>query len=469
MDLIEQETTDTEALFRAQNAGKHYIKLSDAAMRRAKLRRLKASIEKYEEAIFKALETDLRKNKFEAALTEVYFIYTEIDFAIKNLGRWMKPKKVPANRSNIFTKSRIIYEPKGLNLIISPWNYPFQLLISPLISAIAAGNCAILKPSELAPATSGVLANLIRETFQPEEIALVEGDAELAKELLQLPFDHIFYTGSTAIGKEVMKAAAENLASVTLELGGKSPVIIHSSANLKKAAKKIAWGKWMNAGQTCIAPDHVFIPESLKDEFISLLKQQTEKLYGAPVNTADYGKIISKKHFYRIRHLIDDAVEKGAQLHYGGEYLPDKLTIQPTILSRINQKMLISQEEIFGPVLPVYTYRLLSEVLSYLNAQPKPLALYIFTRNADVADELIARTSAGGTCVNDVMVHITNPNLPFGGVNHSGNGSCHAYYGFKAFSHERAVMYQAGIDLNHLTYAPYAGKEKNLPLLKSLL
>lgn len=469
MDLIAQETINTEALFLAQNVNKQYIKMSDAAMRQAKLRRLKATIEKYEDAIFKALETDLRKNRFESALTEVYIIYTEINFAIKNLGRWMKPKKVSANRSNFFTKSQIVQEPKGLNLIIAPWNYPFQLLISPLISAIAAGNCAILKPSELAPATSGVLANLIQETFQPEEIALVEADAEVAKELLRLPFDHIFYTGSTAIGKEVMKAAAENLASVTLELGGKSPVIIHNSANLKKAAKKIAWGKWMNAGQTCIAPDYVFVHENQKDEFISLVKQQTENLYGKPVNTADYGKIISKKHFFRIRHLIDDAVEKGAEVHFGAEYLSDELTIQPTVISSIKQHMEIAHEEIFGPVLLVFTYRLLSEVVLYLNAQPKPLAMYIFTRNLDVADELIARTSAGGTCVNDVMMHISNPNLPFGGVNHSGNGACHGRYGFKAFSHERAVMYQAGIDLNHLTYAPYAGKEKHLPLLKSLL
>ncbi|MBE7175581.1 MAG: aldehyde dehydrogenase family protein [Mucilaginibacter polytrichastri] len=469
MQAFTENKEDLSELFLRQNTNKQFVKLGDAAARREKLRRLKSSIEFYEEAIYQALHSDLRKNRMEAALSEIQFIYSEIDFTLKNLARWMRPKKVAANRSNFLTKNRVVYEPKGLTLIMAPWNYPFQLLMSPLISAIAAGNCAILKPSEFAPATSAVMANLIGDTFQPEEIALIEGDAETAQTLLELPFDHIFYTGSTETGKKVMRAAAEHLASVTLELGGKSPVIIHSSADLKKTARKIAWGKWMNAGQTCIAPDYVFVHESQRDILISEIGKAVKKMYGDPLNTEDYGRMVNRHHFYRVRNLLDDATEQGAEVVSGGRCDPDTLTIEPTILVGLDHSMQIMEEEIFGPVLPVLTYRSLSEITTYLQARPKPLAMYIFTRNLLVADELIARTSAGGTCVNDVVIQCTNPNLPFGGVNSSGTGSSHGHYGFKAFSHERAVMYQAGFDLNGFAYPPYSGKENQLNWLKKLL
>ena len=462
-----------DLIFSAQQAYKYTLRKSNAAQRITKLKTLRATIEKHEDAIYQALQADLRKSVFESAVTELIFVYGELDFAIKNLSTWMSPQLIGKTLSNPFAKNRLYHEPKGVCLVISPWNYPFQLTMSPLISAIAAGNCVIVKPSELSAATSKIVYRIISEAFEEEEIACFEGGAELSSALLTLPFDHIFFTGSTAIGKVVMAAAAKNLTSVTLELGGKSPTIIDQQADLSKAAAKIAWGKLVNSGQTCIAPDYVFVHEKQLETFIGLYKAAAKKMYFTNKDQVDataYGKIINSKHYARLRDLVDDAVGKGARLDWGGHFgNENQLTIDPVILSQLPSGTKIMEEEIFGPILPLITYQNLDEAIAQVNAKSKPLALYIFSTNKRNIKKIIQNTSAGGTCVNDVLIHISNPKLPFGGVNGSGMGSSHGIFGFKNFSHERAVVFQRSLDFNKMVYPPYQGKEWVLNLLKKIM
>jgi aldehyde dehydrogenase (NAD+) len=463
---------DIQGIFDRQKQNQLAVKLSTSTERKAKLKKLKEVIKANENAIFEGLNTDLRKHSFESAVFEVFFIYGEIDFAIKNVSVWMSPLTVPSNLTNLMTSAQIQYEPKGVCLIIAPWNYPFQLLMSPLVSAIAAGNCCVLKPSELAPATSAVIAKIIKETFTENEIAVVEGDATVSKELLNLPFNHIFFTGSTQIGKVVMEAASKHLASVTLELGGKSPAIIDLDANLKKAVTKIAWGKLANAGQTCIAPDYIFVHESQQEQFIDLLKNAINQGYfeNGQINKNNYGKIVSENHFKRLKNLVDDAVNKGAKIQIGGTFEEADRTVHPTVLTNISANALIMQEEIFGPVLPVLTYKKMDDVISYINANNKPLALYIFSNKNKTVETILKQTSSGGVCVNDVLIHISNPNLSFGGVNTSGIGGSHGFHGFKVFSHERSIMRQSKfIDIGKMVYPPYKGKELILKLLRKIM
>lgn len=465
-------TQTISSIFEAQQKHKYTLRNTNAAQRIQKLSILKTVIEKNEAAIYEALHSDLRKSHFEAAVTEVMFIYGEIDFAIKHLSKWMKPKRVGRSMTSLMAKNRIYYEPKGSCLIISPWNYPFQLMMSPLLSAIAAGNCAILKPSELSPATSNIISKIINGNFDAREIYCFEGDATVSAALLELPFDHIFFTGSTEIGKIVMEAAAKHLTSVTLELGGKSPTIIDHTANLKNAAGKIAWGKLVNAGQTCIAPDYLLIPENRQEEFIREYRAAVQRLFfkdSHTVNDAAYAKIINQKHFKRIQELISDATLKGAKISFGGESQENNHTINPTVLTQLTADANILKEEIFGPVLPVITYQTIDEAIAMVNSKSKPLALYIFSGDRKNISHIIKNTSAGGTCINDVLVHISNPRLPFGGVNGSGTGSCHGIFGFRAFSHERAVVFQSAINLNSMIYPPYEGKSWLLKLLKKLM
>jgi len=404
-------------------------------------------------------------------LTEVYFVYAEIDFAIKNLSFWLYPRKVAAGLSSFFTKNRIFYEPKGVSLIISPWNYPFQLLIAPLVSAIAAGNCAMLKPSELSPATTSVLLKLINDSFDSKEIACFEGGVEVSEALLELPFDHIFFTGSPKIGKVIMAAASRHLSSVTLELGGKSPALIAEDADLQKAAEKIVWGKFMNSGQTCIAPDYVLIHASKEQEFLRLASLKIAQLFynNDVLDKSSYGKIISTGHYQRLKALRDKAVDDGAQIIKGGTDSDEDQTIEPVLLSKVSVSSAIMQEEIFGPLLPVITYESISKAIDFINQMPKPLALYIFSGSDAVVRNTIKQTSAGGTCVNDVVIHISNPNLPFGGIGNSGSGSCHGFFGFRAFSHERAVMFQSKIDFSKIAYPPYPKKQSLLKWLKKIM
>jgi len=460
-----------QAVFAAQQRHKFELRKTDAGTRIAKLKQLKQALESFEEEIYAALEKDLRKSRFETAVTELLFTYAEIDHAVKKLRRWMRPESAGRTISNLFARNRIYYEPKGVCLIIAPWNYPLQLIMSPLISAIAAGNCVMLKPSELSDATAGVIHELIAKTFDPKEITCFEGDAAVSEALLALPFDHVFFTGSTAIGKIVMQAAAKNLTSVTLELGGKSPVIVDETGNLQKAAEKIAWGKLVNAGQTCIAPDYVLIDEQLEAAFVEHYKHAAMNMFfsGPVINKEVYGKIINEKQFRRLNELIRKSVSDGAQLAWGGETNEHDLTINPTVLTAVTAENAVMQEEIFGPVLPVITYRKLQEAIDFVNSKDKPLALYIFSESAERKEKIIRETSAGGTCVNDVLVHISNPNLPFGGVNSSGMGSCHGIFGFKNFSHQRAVVFQSKLGMTKMIYPPYNGKMRLLKWLKKLI
>jgi len=460
-------------LFDHQKANALRVKQSSVKERKAKLRRLRISIQKHEQEIFSALKADLRKSEFESAVFEVNVIYAEIKFALDNLQEWMEPLRVYSNKVNMMTCNRILYEPKGVCLIISPWNYPFQLTLSPLVSAIAAGNCCILKPSELSPETSKAMGKIIKSTFEENEVALIEGDADVATALLSKPFDHIFFTGSTNIGKVVMKAAAANLSTVTLELGGKSPVIIDEHVNLKKAAEKIAWGKWANAGQTCIAPDYIFVPTKLKEEFITLAKASIEKLYlqeNKQLNKEDYGRIISPRHYNRLKELTEEALQKGGKAELGGTFTETDLTIAPTILSGVDEDARIMKEEIFGPILPVKTYENIQEALDYINANEKPLALYVFSSSKKTVRTILKKTSSGGVCVNDVLIHLTNPYIPFGGAGASGMGGSHGFFGFKAFSHERGIMYQNRfIDFGKIIYPPYKGKGWVMRVIRRLM
>ena len=459
-------------VFKSQQVHQYVLRQSNVLQRIEYLRKLKSIIKQNEDAVYLALYKDLRKNRFEASVTELFFIYAEIDFAIKNLRNWMLPKRVGKTLSNPFAKNRIYYEPKGVCLIIAPWNYPLQLVMSPLISAIAAGNCVIDTPSELSPDTSKIIAKIILEAFDEAHIACVEGNADVAQQLLEQPFDHIFFTGSTEIGKVVMSAAAKNLTSVTLELGGKSPTIIDKDVDLTKAAQKIAWGKLVNAGQTCIAPDYVLIHQQRLDEFVGLYKQFATEMYfraKEEINPEVYGKIISLSHFNRLQHLIVDAVDKGARISWGGKTDAKAQTIYPAVLTQIPSGAKVMEEEIFGPILPIIPYTDIGEAITYINGKHKPLALYIFSNSSKNVKKIIRSASAGGTCVNDVLVHIANPKLPFGGVNHSGMGSSHGFFGFKNFSHERAVVTQRSLDFNRLVYPPYPAKQWVLKLLKRIM
>ncbi|SHM75949.1 aldehyde dehydrogenase family protein [Mucilaginibacter sp. OK098] len=459
-------------VFDAQQKNKYKLRLSSAKDRIKKLNKLKFVIKEHEEEIYAALHADLRKSKFESALTELIFTYSEIDFAIKNLNSWMNPRHAGKSVVNILAKNRIYYEPKGVCLIISPWNYPFQLMMSPLVSAIAAGNCAILKPSEYSSATSSIIAVIVEKAFDKNEIACFEGDESVSKALLKFPFDHIFFTGSTTVGKVIMEAAAQHLSSVTLELGGKSPVIIDETAVIKNAAKKIAWGKLINAGQTCIAPDYVLIHQSKLEEFIKYYKSSATDMFLDEDKRPDYSsyaKIINLRHYDRLMSLIADALQKGADITWGGEsVLPDQ-TIHPTVLTNLAGDSKIMQEEIFGPILPVIPYTDLEAAIEIINGKSNPLAMYIFSESKPNIKHLLKSTSSGGACINDVLIHISNPNLPFGGVNQSGTGSCHGFFGFKTFSHERAVVFQSAINMSSLVYPPYGNKGWVLKMLKKLM
>jgi len=458
-------------VFELQQKNKLVLRKANAETRINKLKLLKKGIESFEVELYAAMQSDLRKSCFETAVTELYFTYAEIDFAIKHLRSWMKPVAVSRNISNLFATSKIYYEPKGVCLIIAPWNYPFQLLMSPLVSAIAAGNTAILKPSELSSATAAVISRLIAKLAEPQEIACFEGDAEVSKTLLTLPFDHIFFTGSTTVGKAVMEAAAKNLSSVTLELGGKSPAIVDTSADLKKAAEKIAWGKLVNAGQTCIAPDYVLIHEKQQTQFVKFYKEACELMFfkNGKIDLATYGKIINEKQFNRLNKLVKDSVNAGAELQCGGESDKETLTILPAVLTEVKTSHPVMLEEIFGPVLPIMTFDKIDQAIDLINKNNKPLALYLFCEDTKITNRIISETSSGGVCVNDVLVHISNPNLPFGGVNTSGTGSCHGIFGFKNFSHERAVVVQSKFGITKMIYPPYDKKGRLLKWLKKLI
>ncbi|CCF07238.1 aldehyde dehydrogenase [Bacillus velezensis CAU B946] len=357
----------------------------------------------------------------------------------------MAPKRVGSSVSPD-ADGVLMYEPKGLTLILGPWNYPFMLTMAPLAAAIAAGNSAIVKLSDFTMETSHIAATVIREAFHEEEVAIFEGEVDVATELLDQPFDHIFFTGSTNVGKIVMTAAAKHLSSVTLELGGKSPTIIDSGYDLMDAAKKIAVGKFVNAGQTCIAPDYLLMKEDVQDTFTDLLQTIVNAGFMEDDHTVDRNKftqIVNDRNFNRVKALYDDAIEKGAKTAFGGVFDAHDRTISPTVLTNVTPDMKIMQEEIFAPIMPIMNYEDISEAVDYITERDKPLALYVFSHNQELIDYVLQHTTSGNASVNDVVVHFTDVNLPFGGVNTSGIGSYHGVYGFKEFSHEKGVFIQA--------------------------
>jgi aldehyde dehydrogenase (NAD+) len=450
------------ATFGRQRAFSITLRTSTADERIAKLKKLEAAVNKFKPAFYQALAADLHKPQPEADLTEIMPVISEIHHTCKHLKSWMRTKRVRPTMALLGTKASLRYEPKGVALIISPWNFPINLTLGPLASAIGAGNTAIIKPSEMTPNCSTVLAALIGETFAPEEIALFEGDAGVSTELLNLPFDHIFFTGSPAVGKIVMAAAAKHLASVTLELGGKSPVIVDATADAKKAAARIMWGKFVNNGQTCIAPDYVYVHERILPAFLEAAKAAIAKMYGADAKASpDYCRIVNEKHFGRVKRLLDDATAHGATVVTGGAMAPAQKYLAPTLLTNIDPESAIMQEEIFGPLLPIIPYTDVNAVITHINAHPKPLALYVFSKDEANIKRILSETSAGGSCVNITVLHFSHANLPFGGVNHSGIGSAHGIFGFKAFSHERAVLREQ-MSATSMLAPPYTAKVKRL-------
>ncbi|WP_251550580.1 aldehyde dehydrogenase [Neobacillus muris] len=421
-----------------QTAFFHTGKTKDLSFRLEALQKLRMSIKKNEKQLMEALRADLNKSEFDAYSAEIGFVLEELRFAIKNLNSWVKPQRVKTPITHIGSQSYIYSEPFGVALIIAPWNYPFQLAVAPLIGAIAAGNCAVIKPSELTPVTSKALGELISKQFPDEFIAVVEGGVETSQALLNEKFDYIFFTGSVTVGKIIMEAAAKNLTPVTLELGGKSPCIVHEDANIKLAAKRIAWGKFTNAGQTCIAPDYLYLHQSIKDEFLQQFEETIQELYGAvPLSNPDFTHIVSERHFNRLASFLDNG-----QIAIGGRTKPESFMIEPTVLTDITWDTPVMQDEIFGPILPVLEYENLLEVIQGIHQHPKPLALYIFTENSGVHQQVLNSVSFGGGCINDTVYHFVSPYLPFGGVGNSGVGSYHGKGSFDTFSHKKSVLKQ---------------------------
>ncbi|HEX8617480.1 MAG TPA: aldehyde dehydrogenase family protein [Thermoanaerobaculia bacterium] len=452
--LVHPAFEEIERIYTSQQANRAAVANTTAAQRIEKLRRLERAILDRRDEIRAAMWDDYRKPAAEVDLSEVYPIVSEARHAVRHLRRWMKPKRVSTRLALFGSRSSIVYEPKGVALIIAPWNFPFNLTLGPLVSAIAAGNCAMLKPSEMTPASTACIKRIVADLFEENEVAVIEGDATVAEALLRKRFDHIFFTGSPAVGKIVMRAAAEHLTSVTLELGGKSPAIVDVSANVADAAKKIAWGKFLNCGQICIAPDYALVHESVRDEFVAGLRTSLES-HG----DAARGWIVNDRHAARVKGLIDSAVERGANVPIGGT--TSGREIAPTVLTDVPPDAAVMQEEIFGPILPVLTYRSLDEAFAIINGKEHPLVLYIFSRAKKVVRDIVHRTRAGGTAVNQTLVHFYQLELPFGGVGNSGVGKAHGFHGFEAFSNARGVLEQKlPFSAIELLYPPYKGKLK---------
>jgi aldehyde dehydrogenase (NAD+) len=451
-------------LFNKQKANQYRLGKSSYSQRVKRLTALQRAIEiTFRAQIIDALYKDLGKPALESELSEVYQIIGDIKHAKKYLHQWMRKQKVKTPLSMLGASSYYIYEPKGVCLIISPWNFPFNLTFGPLVGAIAAGNAVIIKPSEMTPRSSAVMANIVAAVFGTDEVALIEGEVEVSTELLKLPFHHIFFTGSPQVGKIVMAAAAKNLASVTLELGGKSPTVIDKTANIKMAAKKVVWGKYMNAGQICVAPDYVLIDERIETKFIAHCKHWIDHFYSnEPKKSNAFGRIVSQKHFERLKAHIENAESLNAQIDVGGQLNSDSNYIAPTIVSNLSAEASLLQEEIFGPILPIVTYNALEEAIDYINAKERPLALYIYSKNRANIKKVIDYTRAGGTCINNNTIHYANHNLPFGGVNNSGIGKSHGFYGFEAFSNKRAVVKQHTFGVTELLFPPYTNLKETL-------
>ncbi|MBG1269564.1 aldehyde dehydrogenase [Nostoc sp. WHI] len=431
-------------------------KTKNVEFRIEQLKNLEQAIEVNKGLIIKALKADLNKPGFEAYF-EMMGVLSEIKYAVKNIKSWTKAQKIGTPFHQFLSSAKVYKEPLGVVLIIGPWNYPINLMLVPLVGAIAAGNCSILKPSEIASHTSSVIAEIIQKTFDPSFIAVIEGGVETSKELLSESFDHIFFTGGTDIGKIVMSSAAQNLTPVTLELGGKSPCIVDDNVNIEYTAKRIVWGKFSNAGQTCTAPDYLLVKKNIKKELLNSIKKHIQKFYGEePSKSHSYARIINQRHFSRLSQLLKDG-----EIFVGGDTNLEELYIAPTVIDQVSWKDKVMQEEIFGPILPVLEYTHLSEAIDLVNKQPKPLALYFFSINKKNQELVLQETASGGVCINDTVMHLTVPALPFGGVGASGFGRYHGKAGFDTFSYQRGVLNKSFLlDLNW-RYPPYLEKKKH--------
>ena len=434
-------------------AGKTY----ELEQRIQALNRLEQGILNCEQELYAALKKDLGKSRAESYMCEVGLTLSELRFVKRHVRKWSREKRVPTPLAQFHAKSFTVQEPYGVVLIMSPWNYPVLLTLEPLIGALAAGNCCVLKPSAYSPATSAVMKKMIADAFPEEYVTVVEGGREENQNLLSQKFDYIFFTGGVQVGKMVMEKAAANLTPVTLELGGKSPCIIDKSANLKLTAKRLAFGKYLNCGQTCVAPDYVLVHEGVKEEFLRLLKSEIRAMYGEdPLKNPDYGKMINRKHFDRVLGLMDPE-----KLILGGASDEAALQIAPAVMDRVTEEDAVMQEEIFGPLLPVLTVGSMEEAIAFVNRRPKPLALYLFTENRETEKNVLEYTSFGGGCINDTIIHLATSQMGFGGVGNSGMGSYHGKKSFETFSHEKSIVKKyTWMDLP-MRYQPYTGwKEK---------
>ncbi len=448
--LIHQQ----RAFFKAQRT-------KDISFRKELLKDLRSEISSRENEISDALLMDFKKSEFESYATEIGIVLAELDLVIKNINSWSKPKTVLPTMLNFPSWSKIYKEPYGTVLIIAPWNYPFQLAISPLIGAISAGNTVVLKPSELTPNTSKIITEIIDKVFENDHICSVEGDVSVAQELLEQRWDYIFFTGSVPVGKIVAMSAAKFLTPTTLELGGKSPCIIDESANLKISAKRLVWGKFLNGGQTCIAPDYIIIHEDVKDQFAEHLKQEIKNSYGEdPQKSEDFPRIINNKNFNRLKLMLSNE-----KLLFGGETDELDLYISPTLIDNPDLDSEVMKDEIFGPILPILSYRSIEEIDQIISRYEKPLSFYVFTTKTEFAQEMIKKYSFGGGVINDTIVHFANHRLPFGGVGHSGIGAYHGKASFDSFSHKKGVVKRYNWLDVPVKYAPYKGKLKTVKFL----
>ncbi|HFN8396482.1 TPA: aldehyde dehydrogenase [Staphylococcus aureus] len=451
MNIIEQKFYDSKAFFNTQQT-------KDISFRKEQLKKLSKAIKSYESDILEALYTDLGKNKVEAYATEIGITLKSIKNARKELKNWTKTKNVDTPLYLFPTKSYIKKEPYGTVLIIAPFNYPFQLVFEPLIGAIAAGNTAIIKPSELTPNVARVIKRLINETFDANYIEVIEGGIEETQTLIHLPFDYVFFTGSENVGKIVYQAASENLVPVTLEMGGKSPVIVDETANIKVASERICFGKFTNAGQTCVAPDYILVHESVKDDLITALSKTLREFYGQNIQQSpDYGRIVNLKHYHRLTSLLNSAQ---MNIVFGGHSDEDERYIEPTLLDHVTNDSAIMQEEIFGPILPILTYQSLDEAIAFIHQRPKPLSLYLFSEDENATQRVINELSFGSGAINDTLMHLANPKLPFGGVGASGMGRYHGKYSFDTFTHEKSYIFKSTRLESGVHLPPYKGKFK---------
>ncbi|MBX9766461.1 MAG: aldehyde dehydrogenase family protein [Bdellovibrionales bacterium] len=435
----------------------------DIAFRIQKLKNLLEALREFEGAFFEALQKDLGKHPFESYATEIALCRQEIFHAIKSIKSWSKPKRVSTPWHLWPARSKYVYQPKGVALIIGPWNYPMQLIVCPLIASIAAGNCSILKPSELAPNVSAVLKQMIQKYFLREYVDLFEGGPETNQILLKQNVDHIFFTGGPRVGRIVMRAAAENLTPVTLELGGKSPCFIDTQADPAMVSRRIVFGKFMNVGQTCIAPDYLLIPETMLDTYLEKLKLEIERQIGPkPLESPEWGKIVNRSHYDRLKHYLDS----GAKIVHGGKFDDSILKMEPTLVVNPKMDSPLMTEEIFGPICPIVTYKDIDDALEVVERNPNPLSVYIFSHSRRFQERIIRGVNAGGVCVNDTLVHMIVPDLPFGGVRQSGIGAYHGFHGFSTFSHRKAILKRTFFFDISLRYRPYGNK---LKLLKRVL